>query len=134
MRKKSSEIESVEYLYFVPVQVQGTLPNSNATNLDPKASILDHASSFIPFSPRYLVPGTSTFSLNGNNIQLHITLMSKGNEDTSFLLGLIPPNPCKPEQVARCFDGSELPTNKLLRDPVDLTEFDHNNLPSCYMV
>ncbi|GAX27730.1 hypothetical protein FisN_13Hu172 [Fistulifera solaris] len=55
--------------------------------------------------------------------------MSIQKEDKSVSLGLIPPNLRKPEQVARCFDGQELLTYKLLRDPVDFLEFNHYNGP-----
>jgi hypothetical protein len=55
------------------------------------------------------------------------TNMSNQRKDTSLLLGVIPSNLCKPEQVARWCGGGVTPTYRLQRKPSDLSEFNHYN-------
>jgi hypothetical protein len=57
--------------------------------------------------------------------------MPKRNNETSLLLGLIPVNLCKPEQKAQWRQAwrevEDMPAYELLRDPEDLSEFNHYN-------
>ena len=50
--------------------------------------------------------------------------MSKENEDTSLLLGVIPPFLRTPEQVACWYNSGESHTYQLLRKPINLEEID----------